>query len=427
MSFRNLLQQNLFWRGWFYLSLFLLNIVIARAYGAGISGKLFFTINSLQLILLITSFSLQSGILYYSSKEKNHQPFLSILSLAWPFAASLAAMGIIYFFFPGLSELSTQDLFLQQVFPYVAGTMLVTFFSALIMSNDDYRSGNLFPALINLFLILVVPLHGNPLSVSRELYIHLFFYSYLLQGLSLAFFYFIKSNRGPFNWNSSLMKNVFRYSAIALISNLAYYLLYRVDYFFVEYFCDAKALGNYIQVSKFGQLFLMIPSTMAAVILPMVAKGNALYEPLKLMGKALFFLWLIILLVLVIAGKSIFSFLMGPSFNDMQLPLIYLFPGIYFLSQVTLLSAYFGGKGMLRLPLMANLIAIVIMVITDLLFIPSMGIKGAAIACSISYGVNLTILYYYFYRKTGIGWMEYFVPSKKDVRAVIPLLNGFKF
>ena len=51
-----------------------------------------------------------------------------------------------------------------------------------------------------------------------------------------------------------ILKIVIRYSLFALMANLIYFLVNRIDYWFVEHYCSAEDLGNYIQASKLAQM-----------------------------------------------------------------------------------------------------------------------------------------------------------------------------
>ena len=71
---------------------------------------------------------------------------------------------------------------------------------------------------------------------------------------------------------------LFRYCAMAFVGNIIYFLLYRVDYWFVENYCTPEQLGNYIQVSKLGHLFLIVPTILASAVFP-ITSGSMWMEP----------------------------------------------------------------------------------------------------------------------------------------------------
>ncbi|MEJ7681191.1 MAG: oligosaccharide flippase family protein [Segetibacter sp.] len=72
-----------------------------------------------------------------------------------------------------------------------------------------------------------------------------------------------------------------RYALVALAANVIFFLVYRVDYWFVKKYCTLQELGNYIQVSKLGQMLLIIPTIISSVVLPQTAGGGTELTEMK--------------------------------------------------------------------------------------------------------------------------------------------------
>ena len=118
--------------------------------------------------------------------------------------------------------------------------------------------------------------------------------------------------------------------------------------------CTAADLGNYIQVSKLGQMMLIIPQIIASVVFPRTASGidrmkinNAIMMIARLFSQ----LFLLAFIITALFGDRIFIMLFGETFNKMQLPMLVIIPGIFSLSVLVLLSAYFSGKGKIKINL----------------------------------------------------------------------------
>ena len=107
-------------------------------------------------------------------------------------------------------------------------------------------------------------------------------------------------------------------------------------------------------------------------------------------------------------------FFFGKEFHNSILLLRILLPGVILFCVATVLAAYFAGQNKLNINLGGSLLCLAVIVILDLLLIPSMGMKGAAIASSIGYG--LTGVYftgmYCFSKKTAV--YKLFIPAAKD-------------
>ncbi len=119
---------------------------------------------------------------------------------------------------------------------------------------------------------------------------------------------------------------------IALCANVVFFLVYRIDYWFVKNVYSEADLGNYIQVSKLGQIFLLLPTMIAAIIFPKTASGfRSGYTTFYTGRYPDFYLvyMLRLLLILAISGKWLFPFLYGPTFKKCICHFYYYRPGIF--------------------------------------------------------------------------------------------------
>jgi len=122
-------------------------------------------------------------------------------------------------------------------------------------------------------------------------------------------------------------------------------------------------------------------------------------------------------------GKQFFTGVFGESFNKMQLPMLILIPGIFSLSLLALLSAYFAGKGKIKVNLYAAIIGLIVMITGDFIFVPRYGILGAAIVSTVSYMVNTGFSMWHFHREYSIHWIEFFKWKKTDYNWLLSLLK----
>lgn len=433
MSFPQMIRKNLFWRGLYYFSYFLLNVGIARVFEADGSGKIFLIINNLQIVLMVASISLPNGIMYFSSSHPESRPLLSRLSMLWSILATLLVVPVLYWLYPFDHGIESGVFSFYYVFPYLCGIMLSTFFTSMLISEGDYTMPNLVPMLVNIGLLIILPFEGNPFGISNiQWYERLFFLAFLVQGLVMAFMYLWhqKNQRANLPEKQFPRKNflgkIFKYSLVSLVANLAFFLLNKIDFLFVAAYESASALGNYIQVSRMGQLFILIPTSFAAVILPETARGGQVHASIKFLGKSMLVLIIGFFLIILFWGDSIFRLLLGESFTNMRIPFLILLPGIYFLSVHSMLAAYFGGKGSLHINILSSVVALIIMIAGDYFFIPLFGINGAAAVSTVSYWVCMVISYKYYMKEHPSGLISFFLPTGRDIQKMAGYFNPFK-
>ena len=102
--------------------------------------------------------------------------------------------------------------------------------------------------------------------------------------------------------------------------------------------------------------------------------------------------------------------------------MLFYLPGVFCLCITTILAAYLGGKGLIYLNVIASVIALFIVVVGDLLFIPKWGIIAAAAVSSAGYlGCMLYLLRYYLI-KFNTNITEFFSVSLNELGYLFSML-----
>lgn len=400
MQLRQLIYTNILWRGINMCSVFMLNLLISNVYGAANYGSLFYYVNALAFMVLLVSFSLDASFTFYNSKPNSNTAGFTNLAILWSISGAIIAAIVVF----GYNKIVNTHFNVANSFMYVGGMLLLTFFTALFNAKHHYVSQNLTIAIVNIGLgISLFFLKDNFNGFAT-----IFFIAVLLQGIAIAISYMLKYAKkiaAPINKKIEF-RALLNYAAVAFLGNVVFFLMYRVDYWFVDYFAkDKEQLGNYIQVSKVGQLFFIIPSIVASTIFAVTAEGkkeNMQHKIIKL-SKILFIGTLLLCLPLVFWGKYIFPFAFGVTFVYMYKPFLLLLPGILFLAAQSPFSAYNGGMGKLKYNLIATIAALFIIVVGDIIFIPIWGINGAAGVCSVAYCICTLFLMITFFKQKNIA------------------------
>jgi len=190
-----------------------------------------------------------------------------------------------------------------------------------------------------------------------------------------------------------------------------------------------RLLGNYIQVSKLGQMLLIFPQIMASAVLPQVASGldrAYVQKAILILSRLFSMLYLLILLIAFVFGRQFFPWVFGNSFQNMYYPFLLLLPGIFSLSILALLSAYFGGKGQVAVNVRGAFIALLFVAMADYFCIPLYGIYAAACISTIGYSINLVYALYIFHKEQPVSLQEIFAWRKADIQWLVSLLKTTK-
>jgi O-antigen/teichoic acid export membrane protein len=216
--------------------------------------------------------------------------------------------------------------------------------------------------------------------------------------------------------NQIELKKIFRFSLMALTGNIVFFLICRVDYWFVKRYCSYSDLGNYIQVSKLVQVLILVPSILASTIFPLVVSGqkDEVNKALKIMTRCLLFGIGIICLVIAGVGNWAFPFIFGKSFMQMHILFLLLIPGVLALSAHYPLTAYYAGKKKIVVNIKGSVLALILIIKGDFLFIPLVGVKAAPLISSIGYTSYYLYVLFAFSREYKTSVKGFFVIHKSD-------------
>lgn len=407
----------------YFATVFALNVGVSRFYEAGMSGWINFISNNFSLALLIGSLSLETGVTYFGATDENNQGKLAVFSLAWSALISLVFILISRFLIQHSPGIASKGLISFASVSYVSGILLCNFFMNLFIVKKEYAAPNIILCLFNLLLLVFIPgENGSSLFgiFDKDSYLYFYYAAYVLQGVALVVCYLLLYGAG--NWKfpgKALLKKLFRFSLIALAGNLVFFFVYRVDYWFIDYYRNNDAeMGNYIQASKLGQMLLVGANIIAGTVFPHTAGSTGLKEnmsrQLQLISRNLLLLFLLIGLVVFICGSPLFEWVFGSSFNTMFRPFLILLPGIYCLSVLLVMSAYFSGINRPGVNVAGALCGLVVIVAGDLLLIPRMGIIGAAIVSSAGYAVCMLYALIAFKKSSSTGITGFFTYKRGD-------------
>lgn len=450
MQFTKALQHTVGLKALTAILTFGINLLMVRILGAVGSGGFFYAIALLTFFTLAISWCMESGITYYAIKNQSDIPSIIIFIMPWLVLQAIASWLLLHFL--------NDNPLPQLSWVFVISNLMMVYFSALFYAKKWFISLNVIVSLVNVMVLLSLalvylkygdareqfynplpgqpgPLQPKPVKDVGNIY-HtqggymatlVYVAGFLCQALALAVFFLVKIKLPvavPV-FNPNLIRNIFYYSTIALISNLLFFLVTRIDYFFVDKYCSAVALGNYVQVSKMGQLLVLLPSMMAGVIFPYsTAENNEGYlAKLQSLCRLTGLLFVAAAAIIILTGYWMFPFLYGDGLNMMYPAILLYLPGYYCLGMVTLLAAYVAGKGLIQNNMIASSIALVAVIAGDVLLIPQWGIYAAAAVSSLAYFLCMVYLLWIYKKGFGVSPASFFIAGRGDIQFLLSRLK----
>jgi O-antigen/teichoic acid export membrane protein len=323
----------------------------------------------------------------------------------------------------------TTTQYLYYALCYIVGIQLTSFFTALFYANRNFFLPNFLMVLLNALVILIIPKQQGTENTDTALIIKLYFAFFLLTGVVLAFAFILKKQ----SWKTFSLpaflniRLLVKYALISLAANLIFFLVYRIDFWFVKKYCSANDLGNYIQVSKLGQMLLIVPSIISSVVFPQTASGtierSKMKENIMRIGRITSVLFIIFFVFILATGNKLFPFVFGATFNRMFIPFILLLPGIWALSNLSILSAYFGGVNKVKVNVQGAALALLFIIIADYIFIPKFGMFAAALISTAGYALNFMYSFVILQREHEVSLSEYWRINKADIKWLKSITN----
>ncbi|HEX2577203.1 MAG TPA: lipopolysaccharide biosynthesis protein [Aquihabitans sp.] len=158
----------------------------------------------------------------------------------------------------------------------------------------------------------------------------------------------------------------------------------RADIVLVAALLGREDAGHYAVALALAELMWVIPDGAAQVVLPMAASGEPPRATSRLIGLALL-AQLVAGVALVVAAPFAVDLLFGDAFEPAARPMLLLVIASFGLGTWKLLAADVVGRGDARARGASTVVGLVLMVAADLVLIPRLGLRGAALGAGIGY------------------------------------------
>lgn len=365
------------------------SIITARVLGTEGQGELAF----IMLIVTILSNYIHLGTndsIPYVSRDKNYNlseifytniNYLLILSILMTvlFFITKSMLGI-------MDEYSYTIIVLIIVFT-ISNLFLAVIKNIYIIKETLYLYNkiNFYGNTIRIILTIILMLFD---LLSIETYMIAYITSVIIQVVySLAIIdgisYKLKINKG-------IIFSEFQFGIILFFASLFIYLNYKVDQIMIKYMLDSEQLGIYSVGVNLAELAFLIPQSVVGVLMGKIANNKEdLFHHIII--KYTFYVTAIVSMVGILMAPLI-SFVYGDAYKESESVIVILFIGIIFASIGKVGAPLIVSKGKRYLHLIICGLTLIINIIMNLNMIPSMGIKGSALASTISY-VIYGILY----------------------------------
>jgi len=371
-----------------------------RYLGAQKLGELSLLLVAINLILQVSEFVGGSSLVYLQKKHQTNQ--LLSVSYIWSFLVSVIALFILHFFY-------TEIKFTM----IIIGCALIQSINHthlhLLVGKEKIKGYNI-SSMVQMILVVSLILFYYLIQDSTNIstYLTIYFFGQVLTLLFSSFY--LKSNiktGGDFGFNIPLIKDVYHYGFLIQLTNLFQFGVYRINYVVLESFTSFATLGIFSLGTQFSEKAL-IPSNAISLIQysnisNSTSKTKAAILTIHLLTFS-FIIGLVSTIALIIIPESFIILIFGEEFVSVKSLLIYLAPGVLFMSISAIYSHYFAGLAKYKFNTITSFTGIILMTLMSYLLIPKYGILGAGMATSFVYFFQMIIQMFFFKHESKLTW-----------------------
>jgi O-antigen/teichoic acid export membrane protein len=409
----------------------ILLVIIAR--GLGPKGQGEYTLITYLPLMLMTFLNLglnSSTVYYVSKKDISVQTAFStnvISALMLSLTSILIGVGAIFL----LSESKFADVDLTVLYISLLalpGMFLMIFLQTILQGVQNFKVFNTALVIQQMstvaFLVLFILLLDTKLIGA----VLAFILGYISAVLFMFYILFTKY-KVAFSFSSfsiDYLKSMLSYGMKAHISNMMTFLNYRLDILLLGYFLNSTSVGIYSVAVNIGERLSIFSQSISQVLLPRIASSNAEEDRNKISSMVsriiMSFVFLLGLFVFIVSD-IIFKVFFGEEYMASSIILRLLLPGLTVLAVEKILSNDLAGRGKPELNMYVSFFNVGFNVLLNLILIPGYGVKGAALASTITYGMSFLIKILIFRKVTNQKVSDFLIMKKTDIILAKKIIN----
>lgn len=235
---------------------------------------------------------------------------------------------------------------------------------------------------------------------------------------------FIKSFSFTIEWK--VVKSLLSLGIVYAVSLLVINLNYRIDIFLMDRLSTAHELGIYSRGAQLMEYLWEIPMLLSTLVFSgsaTAANGRAYSEKVAPLLRISILVVGVLSLILFMYSEQIITLLFGEAFQRSAKVQQILLPGVLLLTVFKVLNMDLAGKGKPWIAIKAMIPALVLNIVLNLLWIPTHGAAGSALASTISYSVAAIIFLFLYARAVDMEVKQIITYKKEDYRLLTRLFT----
>jgi O-antigen/teichoic acid export membrane protein len=312
------------------------------------------------------------------------------------------------------------------------GMFLMIFLQTILQGIQHFKSFN--TALVvnqfsNLFFLILF-LFAFKLGVLGA--ILSFMLGYYFAVIYMVFF-LVRSAHVRFSFrefSTDHFKGMFIYGLKAHVSNVMTFLNYRLDVYILKFFLISNgSIGLYTAAVGIGEKLSIFSQSFSQVLLPRIASSDLEEDRNQITSMLSRFILVLVIsvsILIILFSDYVFNLFHLYSFMKSSLLLKLLLPGLTVLTVEKILSNDLAGRGKPELNMYVAFFNVAFNVILNIILIPRIGVKAAAIDSSLTYIASFIIKAFIYRSVTKMRFRDFLVLKKSDFVLLKKLYRNFR-
>ena len=402
-------------------------IYLARLLGPEQKGILDLFLLAPAILASLIDLGLLSANTYFGGKRQISVRVLHSHSLYWALIASCLLIGAglllhdpISRLFKGLSGWS-----LLAAVALAGPTMYISLWSSLMYGIDRVRIVYVFNTVAGAGALLLYFVLGTLFGSGMSVF--LVATTILTIAKAITAFLISGSESAPIlGLDVGALKKSLRYGFPLYFGLIVNALHFRLSQIFVNLVTGASDLANFALATRIAEMMWLMDYAIINASIFRITSTNVeeAAEITKRMSRIVGSMIFLASFTAALAAPVVIPLIFGEAFSPTVTPLIILLPGVLLWSLGRILAqfiAYQMGRSWLNMG--ASVAAFVVNVVLMILLVPRFGIIGAAVATSLSYACNYSILAQAFLRITKVEISSIMIPTREDLKLAVRVMS----
>ena len=351
------------------------------------------------LIIPLTAMGLNGLISQYLLKLPNQKSEVLGTAITIRLAGSILSAFTLYFIAKYWLIIEQETLSLLRILLIGTTTLAFTGINFYFESEMQIKFASLVRILAMLFAA-IAKVWAVSTNQSLEILVTIFSLEFSFLAIFFIISYqFYAKDLPHWRWSNSIAKDLFQRCGWLIFSSVFAVIYLKIDQVMLGHYSTMTEVGQYALAAKLSEVWIFLPNALIASIYPTLVtlyKNNPEQYHLRLQQSSdgLFLLALFIAIAVQFGGVWFITNLFGEEYQTAAYILqIHIWSAIFIFLR-SLASRWLIIEDVVKYSLYSHVSGAIINVLLNLVLIPSMGGKGAAIATLVSYIIAGWIIFF---------------------------------